>query len=246
MKLLPRNKNVGLFFFGALIITASWLFVSDRMGSKNTATEATYTRGSGEETNSQSVTNQFSQTDWQRTLNELGVNTLGAVSAFSPSDIMLNEGNTVSSDNTKLRTYANDIKHALRRYSDPSMPNEVSIMINAYENNDSSTLTNGIGVMQNLHTQTISDLQRVTVPGEMGVYHLTIMNSLRAIIATDEAMKGIFTDVNKATVAAEAYATNVELFHSTLEKISALMSRNGLVLTDAEKLQIYLGVMNNS
>ncbi|MFA6006549.1 MAG: hypothetical protein WC764_02370 [Candidatus Paceibacterota bacterium] len=243
MKLIPHNKNVGLVFFGALILTATFLFFADKVGGKSqpSNSDSIYVKGQGQLAEASASANEtsnpsFGQVDWQNTLGGIAPDSATAT-VFTPSSLQV----TKDSGPSSLRTYAADLRQALKRYEDPKLGNEVGILLAASKAND-ATLLAGIDTLEQLHTDTLSDLLGVSVPADVAVYHAQILNAVKALAVADEGMKQLFSSPNLAQVAVQAYAHDVDAIQKTLQNISALLVGRGIKLANAEKLHIYLGV----
>ena len=227
--MFPRRKNVGMFFFGALVLVALFLFISDKLFPKTTPQESPVAITASEANPPSVAGSPFEQTNWQLAFNSSSV-------TYTPTDLEVTQ-NATKAD---LRTYATGLKQALRRYSDPGLPSEVKIMLAAYEAENPSELT-GIDVLTDLHQATLNDLSRVTVPSEVTVYHLTLMNTVKAMIAAGGGMKQVFSNQDLALASAKAYAADVTTFYTALGNISSTISKRGIVLSEKEQLKIYLG-----
>lgn len=244
MKLIPHNKSVGLILFGALIITAVFLFITDKFGGAASSDDSPLrpTEGSRLGTAPTSdvgrpdATSQFNQVDWRTTLSQVGGASDEKSISYALADLRIIENPTKGD----LRTYTADLKKALVRYSDPTLPNEVKTMLSAYEAGDPKDLL-GIDSLIDLHNATLSDLTNVKVPSDVAFYHVTIMNAIKAIIATDFGMKKVFTDQDLALAATKAYTADVASLYNALQKISTLLQNKGIKITTAEELHIYLG-----
>lgn len=243
MKLIPHNKNVGLVFFGVLIVAAIFLFVSDKTGGSPQDRLQEPTEGSlvqAEPYDKVAIAGvkeaSFSPVDWQPASSEIPE--IGAApNSFTP-EIAKVEKVAGPAD---LRLYANDLTYALRRYADPKLRNEVHIMLVVDESGDPSALGT-IDTLKQLHLETIQDLSTVRVPEDLAVYHAGLMSALAAITLADDTMKKILSDPDQALTASRAYMADINKFYADLQKISNALLRKGVIMNEGEKLKIYLGV----
>ncbi len=241
MKLIPHNKNVGLVFFGVLILGAIFLFVSDKFGSKSPTPDPspkergeTAAQAQGRIALADNASASFNQVDWQSSLSDVNA----GVSAPSDGPAL-----NISPDSKpkSLRSYAAALKNALRRYSDPGLANEFSIMVAVSDAQDDTRLSE-IDGLEALHQATLADLIAVSVPADVAVYHAQIVNAVQAITVADKNMKLVLTTPDVAIAAGRAYQADTKSFYSALTKISAHLLSRGVVLPKNEQLQVYLNV----
>jgi len=231
--MIPHRKNAGLFFFGALVLVALFLFISDSFVPKNSSGDQKSRVASGIAGNTSSDSGTiFAKTDW-----ELGSSsTEQSAPIYEISDVRT----TTESGRTSFETYAIGLAKALHRYSDPRALSEVRIMLNAYESNARSELT-GITARQAIHRSTLTDLNNLVVPEEIAFYHLTLMNDLRSMIRADDGMLSVFENQEIGFAAGGAYLANAKQLYAALEQINTTLARHSVDSRTLTGIRMHLG-----
>lgn len=240
MKSFLRSKNAGIVFFGFLIVTAVFLFISDAFsgGISKTVTE-NYARqpvAAAGESNPSLPSPAFEAIDWKNTLEGV-TGSAGEGKEYHPAALRI----TTENSEKAFRTYVADLKTALAAYTNPRLANEVEIMMRAYDSKD-EMLLDEIRRAQNTHRATVASLLKVQTPAEVAVEHANLMNALSAIIAADDTMILIFTNPTLALEGAKLYGYDSEKFYEAIGTIGRIIEDRGVRLTAKEKMNLYLNV----
>lgn len=153
------------------------------------------------------------------------------VKKFAKKDIVLvpQQG----SEAEALKRYGNAFGLILASYPTQSKESELDIVLRAVEKNSTTEIAKLDPIISG-YQGIIRDLAKVPVSENMVPIHLSVLNSLQAVLEDTQGFRKIFSDPIVGMTSMQKYISDIVILRNTIFSLGELFARNGVTFTQEE------------
>lgn len=135
--------------------------------------------------------------------------------------------------------YGKTLVLAIKPYSNPNLPNEGELTLNAL-GSENSLLLKEVALMVELHNVVANDLRKMRVPEEIKFKHLFLLNDIETLAYADNLMLSAFENPTLAIDAVSLFKTTTRRFANSIIDINNFFAEKGIDFNKSEKIKIYI------
>jgi len=168
-----------------------------------------------------------------------GVSTYSAAKKYILTDIHISRDESPAA----LRTYGNALGDIINKYGKPNVDNELIIVQNALQTNDSKKLSD-LKIILDSYKKVIDALAKVSTPASAASAHLSLLNSASSVSATIAAMQSLFSDPIVALAGLRDYQTQAGNLAVALDTLNIYFENRRISFASSEPAATFFAFAN--